>query len=146
MTELPSAFNANQEEGMGDFTPVPAGTYTAEITKSEIKDTKAGTGKYINLQWKIIEGDYAKRVIFDLINIVNPSETAVEIGRKRIKSICDAVGIISLTDTDQLHGKPIYINVVIKEDENYGPKNVIKKYESIDGNSNSSESDNPFDD
>ena len=32
-----------------DFTPIPDGVYNAEIKSADMKDTKDGTGQYINM-------------------------------------------------------------------------------------------------
>jgi len=145
MAELPAVFNAEQHEALDDFSPIPAGTYAAEITKSEMKQTKAGDGSYLALTFKIIEGDFVKRMIWANLNLVNKSEKAVEISQKTLKSICDAVGMVTVTDSQQLHGRPMLIKVGIRKDENYGDSNVIKSFKAIDEVS-ASGAGNPFGD
>ena len=50
-----------------DFSPIPEGDYLVEIKTAEIKATKSGTGKYINVRMDVIEGKYTKRVLFALM-------------------------------------------------------------------------------
>ena len=47
MALLPNKFNASKGEKLGSFTAIPAGTYLAQIVKSEMKDTKNRDGKYL---------------------------------------------------------------------------------------------------
>jgi len=115
-----------EQEG-GDFSPIPAGEYTVEIKSAEIKPTKAGNGSYINARMDVIEGKYAKRVLFAIINIKNPSEVAEKIGRAQLGEIMRANNIATLQDTDQLIGCTMIVRVAIGE-YNGTPKNEIKGY------------------
>ncbi|MBF6949467.1 DUF669 domain-containing protein, partial [Acinetobacter baumannii] len=56
-----------QAQKGGDFAPIPVGTYIAQINRSEIKSTKAGTGSYLSLGFQIVEGEYEGRMIFQNI-------------------------------------------------------------------------------
>ena len=129
MAQLPDVFNAKDSEKMGGFEPIPAGWYLAEITKSEMKDTAAGTGKYLNLQMKVVDGEFAGRYLFTLLNLVNPNPVAVEIAQKELASICEACDIDELEDSTELHGIPMACRVAIRAgNSNYPPKNEIKAY------------------
>lgn len=130
MAELPSVFDAKNSEKMGDFEPVPAGWYIAEVVKSEMKNTAAKTGKYLNLQFKILEPEaYEGKVFFVLMNLVNPNPIAVEIAQKELASICSAVGIDELEDSVDLHDTPMGVRLTVNAgDANWPPKNVAKAY------------------
>lgn len=121
-------FNSKGKERMGSITPLPAGKYKAVVEKSEIKKTKDKSGKYIKLTFNVQVDKKKRRKIFNNYNIVNNSVEAVEIAEKEISSLCDAVGIKKFSDTAQLHDKPLVIQLGIKNDEEYGPQNVIKGY------------------
>lgn len=131
MSYFDQPFNVNEmpEQSDGDFSPIPAGEYLVEIKSAEIKDTKAKTGQYINVRFDIIEGKYAKRVLFAIINIKNPSEVAEKIGRAQLGEIMRANNIATLQDTDQLIGATMLVRVSIGE-YNGEPKNEIKGYKS----------------
>jgi len=148
MAQLPSVFRAQDHDSMDDFSPIPAGEYDVEIVKSEIKDTKAGDGKRLLLQFKVLNGEYKGRIVFNGLNIVNPNPTAVEISMKELRSICDAVGKAQVSDSAELHAIPLKIVVAIKPaDANWPEQNVIKKYMTIDGaDSAVADEGNPFDD
>ena len=61
------------------YEPVPVGDYVCMITESEMKETKAGTGKYIQMNVEIVEGEYQGRKLIERLNIQNPNQKAVEI-------------------------------------------------------------------
>jgi hypothetical protein len=130
MAQLPSVFVTDDHEASSGFDPIPAGVYLAEIIKTQMKDTKDGTGKYLMVQFKIIEGDYAKRFVFTNLNLVNKSSDAVKIANSELKSICNAVGYEGeLEDSEDLHNIPLGIKVVIREATSKWPaSNEVKRY------------------
>ena len=73
-------FNAAEIEPQQSFEPLPAGVYIAEITDSEIVATKAGTGQMLKLTWKVLDGQYSGRLIFDRLNIANAGALDYETG------------------------------------------------------------------
>ena len=133
MAEL--VFNGANQEAMDDFSVVPASTYNAQVVKSDVVPTKKKDGTRMNLQFKIIDGEFKGRIIFAGYNIDNPNQTAVEISRKEVKSLCDAIGKPDgITDTNQLHGIPLQIKLKITPASgSYAEKNEISYYEPYEG-------------
>lgn len=127
MGNLGSAFNTS--DVADDIWS--AGDYLVEITKSEMKDTKDGNGKYLMLGFKCLEGKQKGQMIFTNINLINPNEIAVQIARKELKKICTAVGKTSIEDSDELHAIPLKISIVIRSDGDPYPGNDIKKYTAV---------------
>jgi len=145
MAQLPSVFNAKDNEKMGGFEPIPEDWYLAEIQKSEMKPTKAKTGSYLSCQLKVLEGEFKGRFLFNLLNLDNPNPVAVEIAQKELASICEACGIDELEDSTELHGIPMAIKVVIKEGSGgYPPKNEIRAYKAEDEMPEKEDDDSPF--
>ena len=108
---------------------IPSGTYEAVVTDSEMKATKNGLGMGINLTFEIIsEGPAKGRKVFVWINYEHPKAEAQRIGREELASLCKAVGVDNLTDTNQLHNMPLLITVGL--DKNDSTRNVVKKYAS----------------
>lgn len=109
---------------------VPAGEYLAEIVKSESKDTKAGDGSYLSLQFKLLEGTHKGEVVYTNLNLVNKNEVAVKIACKSLHKICDCVGINyeKLDDSQELHNKPLIIVVTMRDADSAYPGNEIKNY------------------
>lgn len=125
-------FDANEVDPAVGFEPLPAGKYKAVITESEMKATKSGTGQYLELKMQVIEGPHANRMLFDRLNLTNPSQQAVEIARSTLSAICHAVGVLKPTDSYQLHDKPLLVKVVCRKREDNGEmSNEVKGYEKV---------------
>lgn len=121
-------FDATTVSPADTYSPLPAGTYLAHVTESEVKPTKAGTGQILALTWTVLDGQYNGRKVFDRINVANQNKQAEEIGQRALSQLCHAVNVLKLSDSNQLHGKPINIKVVIRQSEGYDPQNEIKAY------------------
>lgn len=115
--------------------PIPGGLYLAKITTAEIKPTNDGSGKRLNLQFKVMGGEFDGRVVFAGLNIENKSEQAQKIAQGELSAICHAINVLKLTSTDQLLEKPLRIKVKIKAAtmengaEKYPARNEIDSYE-----------------
>ena len=106
--------------------PIPSGTYEAVITGSEIKPTKAGNGTGINLTFEIVSESAKGRKVWEWINYQHPNQEAQRIGQQTLATICKAVGIAQLNETEQLHNIPLMITVALDKDDQ--TRNVIRKY------------------
>lgn len=148
MAQLPDVFNAKDSEKMGDFEPIPAQWVIGEAVKSEYKATAAKTGHYLTYQIKVIAPEeYKGRMVFNLMNLDNPNQTAVEIAQKEFASMCDACGIDEVEDSTELHGIPFGMRLAVQPgDANWPPKNVIKSYKSAEETELLLEEENPFED
>lgn len=114
----PLQFAPETTEDLGDgFKVVPPGTYNVVIVESDVKDTKAG-GKMLVMKYQIIDGPQVGETVKDQLNIVNSSDMAQKIGLSQLKNICDAIGHTGqLKDSNQLHGKPFAVKVVVEKFE-----------------------------
>lgn len=131
--KLNQTFNAAELPQAQSYEPLPAGWYNATITSAELCNTKAGNGQYIKLRFDVTGPTHQGRVVFTNLNIVNPNPKAEEIGRRELNSIMGAAGIGSLSDTDQLIGVNLGVNVTVKDDPQYGPGNEVKGYKALSG-------------
>lgn len=118
-----------------DFQPIPDGVYNVEVKSAEMKDTKDGTGQYINLAFTVLGPTHANRIVFSMINIVNKNPAAEEIGLRQLKELRIACGIATLRDTDELLGKSLKIKVKTQKSEEYGDKNFVTSFLSTNGGS-----------
>jgi hypothetical protein len=130
-----------QDNG-GDFSPIPAGQYTARIADASIETTKSGTGQYIKLRLDVTGPTHEGRVLFSNLNIKNDSQKAEEIGRQQLGAIMRAINVPNMTDTDQLIGGNVSIKIAIraaqKDDDGnvvYDAQNEVKAYKAIEGSS-----------
>ena len=96
---------------MDDRSALPPGVYTAAITYSELKATKAKTGSYLALQLRVLEGDSKGRMLKTLLNLDNPNPVAVEIANKELNSIKAACDATEAEDSEELHGIPMLVTV-----------------------------------
>jgi Protein of unknown function (DUF669) len=117
MASLGQTFDATSvDTTQQDFDNIPPGDYELEVEASELKDTKDGTGKLLALTYRVISGDYAGRKIFGNINIVNKNPQAQEIGQKELASLCRAIGLTAIEDSEELHFQAFHAKVKIGKD------------------------------
>lgn len=115
------------------FGPLPAGWYQVNIKGAELKDTKAGTGQYIAVQYDVLGPTHQGRVVFGNLNIRNPNPKAEEIGRQQLGELMRAIGLATVQDTDQLIGGQLSIKLKIRKSEEYGDSNDVSGYKALDG-------------
>ena len=106
--------------------PVKPGTYEAVIADTEVRPTRNGNGKGINVTFEILSGDAKGRKVWAWINFQHPNQEAQRIGQEELARICKAVGVEKLQDTAQLHNLPLMITVAIDKDD--PTRNVVKGY------------------
>lgn len=135
MSNLGMTFNTSElpEGNNGDFQPLPAGWYTATVTSAEVRETKAGTGSYIAVRYDITGPSHEGRVVFGNLNISNPNPKAEEIGRQQLGDLMRAIGLDSVTDSDQLIGGHCQIKLAIRKSEEYGDNNDVKGWKAVEG-------------
>ena len=124
-------FDASTVAPQASTSPIPAGTYLAQVIESDIKDLASGNGKGMKLTFEIIDGQYKGRRIWENLNIQHTNEDSQRIAQSQLSALCHAVGVIKLRDTAALHMKPVYIKVTVREAEGkYQASNNVKGYES----------------
>ena len=138
MAQLGTTFDANTVAPQTPFETIPPGKYTVQITQSEMKATKSGDGQYLWLELEILDGEYHGRKLFDRLNIVNPNPQAVEIAQRALSAICHATGQLSVSDSEQLHFKPMIATVRVRpgrtENGNtFDASNEIRGYGPVNG-------------
>lgn len=114
--------------------PVPAGWYTTKITDAKLKETKAGTGKFLEVTFSILGPSYEGRCVWGRFNLVNPNPQAEQIGQSQFMDCARAIGLESISDSDQLLGGELEVKVVVKKgDEQYGDSNDVKGFKPLAG-------------
>ena len=112
------------------ISAVPKGWYPVMVTKSEVKLTQAGTGKFLALVYTIAQGTFQGRNLYDNFNIINPSQTAVAIALGQLAAVCKAVNFVPpgpSWESSQLHN--ILFMVRVKVDNN--DQNSITEWLSV---------------
>lgn len=101
------------------FEAIPPAWYIAMIDNSETKPTSDGQGAYLELRYNILEGAHKGSKQFVRLNLKNNNDKAVEIAYRQLSAICHAIGVMQVTDSNQLHGIPHKIKVTVRKG---GPK------------------------
>ena len=127
-------FDASQVAPQQSVGPLPAGTYLAHITESDVQPLKSGNGEGLKLTFEIIDGQFKGRRVYENLNIRHTSEDTQRIAQSQLSALCHAVNVIKLMDTAALHFKPVRINVTVREAVGqYKASNNIKGYEAAGG-------------
>jgi hypothetical protein len=126
MAEIRFNPDAVEDDGV-DFAPLPQGRYLVEITESDTRTTKNGSGEYVHLKMRVVEGPYENRFLFDNLNYINQNQTAQQIGQKILRRLCRLCSVEGeLENTEQLHFHRFHVSVSIKADTGYGPQNAVR--------------------
>jgi len=126
-----AGFDASQVPEQQDFAALPEGQYVAIATSSEEKVTKAGTGKYLQITFEVMDGPAKGRKLWARLNLWNPNQTAKEIAQRELGALCRAVGVIRPNDSSELHNKPLVLTVKVELDDKQRQSNTISKYEPL---------------
>ena len=122
-------FDANNVEPQTGFEPLPIGDYSAIISASEMKATKSGEGEYLQLTLEVLDEAFKGRRLWVRMNLKNKNEVAVKIAQAELSAICRAVGVMTPSDSTQLHNIPFKIKVGMEKNKENGElQNKIKSY------------------
>lgn len=121
-------FNAaNAPKDNSSFEPLPAGDYNMHVIDSEVKPTKKGNGQQLVLTLEVLDGPYARRRIWDRLNIQNPNADAQRIAERALADLCIAINVMHLSDSNMLHYKPFIGHLTIRPgNDRYGPQNAVR--------------------
>jgi hypothetical protein len=129
MAQIGQVFDATHIDPTPRFDPIPAGDYPVIITQSELKYTKDNSGQYLELRLEVQGGEFSGRLVFDRLNLFNNNRQAVEIAQRQLSQICHAVGVMQITDSEQLHYKPLTAMVKVRPAQGqYEASNEVKGY------------------
>lgn len=132
MTDL--GFEVNASAPSTDYDVLPEGWYSARITQADVRETRAGTGSYISVRYDVTGPSHEGRVVWGNLNLSNPNPRAEQIGREQLSQLIAAIGLPSITDSDELIGGECEIKLKVKTDD-YGTKNEVKAWKAREGSS-----------
>jgi hypothetical protein len=115
---------------LGGFEPLPPGEYVAQAIEGRIAPPKTGNGYALTLTWKILEGEFENRQIWQNISYVHPKPGAQYYGQKMLNAVIAAVGAAApLKNVEPLLFIPVRIGIAIETDKNgvYDDKNKVVK-------------------
>lgn len=115
------------EKRESNYELLPAGFYTAQVTDSSIVPLKSGNGDGLKLTFTVLSDNYRGRKIFTQLNVRHTSEDAQKIGLRELQKLCESVGLARISDTVELHNKPLQIKVKVRTDDTgrYSDQNEI---------------------
>ena len=140
--------NFNDAETQNNFDLIPANTIAKarlvikpgnDPADPFITRSKGGDTAYLNCEWIILEGKYAKRKVFDKIGLEG-SDKWVNMGKARIRAILEsakginpkdvseiAVAARKINSFDELNNLDVVIKVGVEHDKNgqYQDKNRV---------------------
>jgi len=128
-TQLPEDFDPESQEG-NSWGLLPEDEYAAEIVEAAVAQPKSGDGYHIALTWKISQGEYEGRQIWQRITFLHSSEQAQTIGRKTLKDLCTALGVTEhIEDVEIFLYKSARIWLGVEKDKSgqYDDKNKVKR-------------------
>jgi Protein of unknown function (DUF669) len=128
-TQFPETFDPTTQEG-NSWDVLPVGEYVAQVVEASIQQPNSGDGYHLALTWKIIEGDYEGRQVWQRITYLHSSEQAQTIGRKTLKDLCVATDVAEQVDDAEVFlFKPVRIRLGIERDKQgvYADKNRISR-------------------
>ena len=111
-TEFPEIFDPQTQEGN---SPLPVGEYVAQIVEVKVLPPRSGDGYYLVVTWKIAEGKFEGRLVWQQIILVHSNEQAQTIGRKTLKDLCVALDVNEqVNDAEVFLFKPARIRLGIE--------------------------------
>ncbi|GHC61356.1 DUF669 domain-containing protein [Limoniibacter endophyticus] len=133
MARLGATFNAQEHDTeQRDYAELPNGIYQLEIEASEVAQTKTGSGTILKTTNVVIEPEEFKgRKIFNNYNLENINPQAQEIGQKQFASLCRAIGLQSVDDSEELHFRAFTVKVGLgkpSKDGQHPARAEIKRY------------------
>ena len=151
----------NVQEDQG-FSPLPKGTYTVVVNKSEMTRNPAGDTDILALTYQISEARNQNRLVFDNLRLAstkaesNPGHAVmVRIAKSNLSAICKACGIDKLRSADSLIGRRLNVSVKVvphwsKQGEfvnevcGYSPATAAKPTPNVDQSSGAVPAVNPL--
>jgi hypothetical protein len=135
MAALGKRFDATEHDTtQRDFEDLPNGKYRLEIEASEVVPGENGTG--LKTTMVVIEPEQFKgRKLFGFYNLEHNSADAQRIGQQQFASLCRAIGMDGVEDSEELHFHAFMAYIALgKESTNkktgktYAARAEIKKY------------------
>ena len=128
MASIGGNYNPDAEPSSG-YTPLPARDYTLEIVESDYVATSKGTGMILKCKAQIVGGDYDQRPFYINYNLEHAEPQTMEIGQRDFAGLRRATGVLSPSDTSELHFQTFRVKIGIKARKTTGElENVIKQY------------------
>lgn len=133
MAQLGQKFDATQHDTeQRDYEELPNGIYKMEMEASDVTPTSKGDGTILKTTNVVIEPEeYAGRKLFTNYNLENKNAQAQEIGQRQFASLCRAIGVGEVEDSEELHFRAFTVKVGLgkpSKDGQYPARAEFKRY------------------
>jgi hypothetical protein len=134
MASLGQRFDATQHDTtQAEFSDLPLGIYQFELETAEVAKTANGRGTILKTVPKVVApAELAGRKLFgNNYNLENDNPVAQEIGQKQFASLCRAIGIDGVEDSDELLFRVFTAKIGMgkpSKDGQYAARPEIKRY------------------
>ncbi len=133
MAKLATRFDASAHDTeQRDYEELPNGIYELEVEASDVTPTKDGRGTILKTTMVVLRPEeYEKRKLFNNYNLENPNAQAQEIGQRQFASLCRAIGVQEVEDSEDLHFKAFTAKIGLgkpSKDGQYPARAEIKRY------------------
>lgn len=133
MARLGSTFNAQDHDTeQRDYEELPNGVYSLEIEASDVVPTSTGSGTILKTTMVVLAPEEFKgRKIFNNYNLENANAQAQEIGQRQFASLCRAIGVDAVEDSEELHFRAFTAKIGLgkpSKDGKYPARAELKTY------------------
>lgn len=124
-------FNANDVAPSVGFAPIPEGTYNCMTQTAVEKPTKDGSGIYLEIELKIVDGPSQGRKFFHRFNLKNRNAQAVQIARGELSAFCRAIGVLAPKVVHEFANKVLRVSLKVEARRDDATKlaNTVKAFE-----------------
>lgn len=123
------------EKRENKFELLPAGMYVGQVIESQIAPLQSGNGDGLKLTIEILSDAYRGRKVWTNLNVRHSKEETERWAQQTLRELCDAIGLARMTDTVQLHHKPVGLRIKIREDKTgkFEPQNDVAGFRPVGG-------------
>lgn len=121
MATLTNMYDPNAEPA-ASFDPLPSGWYQVVIIDSDMKPTKNGSGEYLELSHRVIDGPHKGSLAWARLNLINANPKAQEIAQRQFAALRKATGVLAPNDSVQLHNIPMWARIEFVPADPSNPK------------------------
>jgi hypothetical protein len=123
-------FDTGSVKPQEDFVPLPAGWYTGYVEEEELKENSNKNGWLLKLTFSVMApAEYEGRKVFHNINVSNPNAQCVEIGKRDLAGLGQAIGLLAIADSSELLNKVMDFKLKIQSAKGeYEASNEIRSY------------------
>lgn len=113
---------------------IPEGWYSVVAANATKKPNAKGTGNITNFEYRVIEGDFANRTIYDRMNLEHENQQTVEIAWRTLSALQHAIGKLRAQYVAELYNIPFKVRLSLRpagigaDGKSYNASNEVAEY------------------